>query len=456
LTRSAEETHAVHHRAGWGLLALLLAAFLLGGGSRADITSLIVLRPLSAMALVGGLALVWRRGIGEFAAPLGVLGGWFILTALQLVPLPPSLWTALPGREALAASYAVLDIAPGWKPLTVDPMATLNSMMALFVPLAALMFYAAADDSGRRRALMAFVALAGISALLGVAQVIGGHAALYPYRVTNEGFPIGLFANRNHQAAILAAAIPMLIALTARRGTGGNVSVVRWGGWFAAIALAAVAVMTGSRMGSILALAGLLGASLMFAERRGTNSSGPSGAIRGLQRIAIPAILLLGVAAMFLVSTGTGFERMAEKDNMGDLRFQILPTVWHMIVSSFPVGFGFGSFAEAYKIYEPSNLMIAQYINRAHNDWIEIVLEGGIVAVSLALTMAGWLLKRCWRLRAVLLRPRDTRDQIRSAAAMGIVILAAASLFDYPLRTPAGAAVVSVLLACFASSRRRT
>ena len=446
----------MNRRAGWLLCALLALAFLLGGGSRADIASLIVLRPLVAVLFVVALGMALRARLGAFAVPLGILGGWLILIALQLVPLPPALWTALPGRAVLADNYAALGLDPGWKPLTIGPMATLNSLQAMFAPLAVLMFYATADEAGRRRALTLFVALAGFSALFGIVQAIGGDRGwLYPYRVTNPGFPVGLFANRNHQAAMLAVAVPMLLALAETVGPDSRRAALRWAGRLVAIGFVAVAVMTGSRAGTMLALAGLVAGALLFGARGDEDDRRGEGRSAQIsRRLAVPAVLLLGIAAMFYLATGTAFERLAEKDSIGDLRFQILPTIGRMIADTFPVGFGFGTFAEAYMIYEPAHMMIPSYINRAHDDWVEIVLEGGLPAAALALAMVGWAARRCWTLRGALLRPRNRLDHYRAAAVLGLVILLGASLFDYPLRTPAAACVLALLLGCLAGSRR--
>ena len=64
------------------------------------------------------------------------------------------------------------------------------------------------------------------------------------------------------------------------------------------------------------------------------------------------AAFLLAIAVLFMLGGGAAFERLAEKDSFGDLRFQILPDVLAMIGNAFPLGWGFGSFPEVYEIYE--------------------------------------------------------------------------------------------------------
>lgn len=114
-----------------------------------------------------------------------------------------------------------------------------------------------------------------------------------------------------------------------------------------------------------------------------------------------------------------------------------------MIWNYAPFGGGFGSFEAAYKIAEPVNLLSLQYLNHAHNDYLELLIDGGFPALAL---LAGWGLivwraaQRGWR-----------HDQSAPTDRIGILvsvmmlaIFAAASLVDYPLRTPAMAAMATL------------
>jgi hypothetical protein len=444
----------------WALTVFLAATFLLGGGSRYDIVSLIVLRPVSA-AMLAYAIFCSTTNLSSFKTPIALLGAWMGLAVLQLVPLPPGIWTALPGREPIVASFAATGTAPGWEPLSVVPMATLNALLALILPLAVLLLFAESSSAERRRALRAIAAFAFVSALLGILQVVeGGQGPLYPYSISNEGLPIGLFANRNHQAAVLAAAIPLTLAIAAdhefaRRGLS------RWIGRAIALGLVVVVVMTGSRAGSVLALGALFAGSLLLspAERRTRSERHASNPrltpVRAIaSRWTLPAILLAVIALVFVVASGTAFERLAAKDGLGDLRFQILPTVGEMIRASFPFGFGFGTFPWTYDMFEPVRLMRADYINRAHDDWLELFIDGGVFAPALALAGVAWLVARCRSLRRFLFDPESDDDRHRLAALLGILILVLASLFDYPLRTPSVAAILMVFVGCLAAPRR--
>ena len=436
-----------------GLVPIVLPVFvaavlLLGGSGRADTSSLILLRPLAAIALAYGLVrLAQAPERSGLRVPLLALGALALLAAVQLIPLPPGIWTALPGREPIVAALATAGIEPGWQPISVVPMATLNSLGALVVPLAVLALFASANEEGRRRALLVLAGFMAVSVALAMLQTVSpGSGLLYLYRVTNDGFPVGLFANRNHHAVMLAAMIPFVLALGERwakeRGAGPL-----WVSRFAALVMVAIAVMTGSRAGSVLVIAAFAISAPMFADAR-IAASGRFGELRRA-RIAIAGLAVLfagGLAALFAAGGGAAFERLADKESFDDLRFQILPEVFAMIRDSLPLGWGFGTFPEVYEIYERREMIRPTYINHAHNDWIEIVTEGGLVAPLIVIGLAIWVIAKAWQNLPQLLRPRADAGRIRFAAFIALGVLVAGSAFDYPLRTPAGAAAFVLFL----------
>src|SRR5690606_32949464 len=84
-------------------------------------------------------------------------------------------------------------------------------LYAMLIPLAALVLAAACSPEQRRRLLPLVLALGMASVVAGILQAISGYRdALYLYAITNPGSPNGLFANRNHQAAMICAMLPLL------------------------------------------------------------------------------------------------------------------------------------------------------------------------------------------------------------------------------------------------------
>ncbi|MER8543502.1 O-antigen ligase family protein [Mesorhizobium sp. M1334] len=91
-------------------------------------------------------------------------------------------------------------------------------------------------------------------------------------------------------------------------------------------------------------------------------------------------------------------------------------------------GVGFGNFQNAYQIYEREGMIFRQYVNHAHNEYLEIAFEGGVPAILL---MAVYFVL----LFAALVRVR--RDPLQKAAFLSVSFLLIHSLVDYPLRTGA-------------------
>jgi O-antigen ligase len=121
-----------------------------------------------------------------------------------------------------------------------------------------------------------------------------------------------------------------------------------------------------------------------------------------------------------------------------------LPVLLGIVGDFFPFGSGFGSFDPVYRYYEPDALLGPAYLNHAHNDFLELVMTGGLPAAAVALVFMVWTVRQALRLR----RATETSPRGRYALlAIGMIVLAAfASLVDYPLRTP-----IHVMLFAFAS-----
>ena len=87
-----------------------------------------------------------------------------------------------------------------------------------------------------------------------------------------------------------------------------------------------------------------------------------------------------------------------------------------------------------------------QYLNQAHNDVAQLVIEGGALGLGLMLLGLVWFCRagwRCWRA----FRASDGSAGMGLFAWLSLATLLAASLVDYPLRTPSLMAVAA-LLAC--------
>ena len=83
----------------WMMLTFLVIVFLTGGGSRADVQSLVILRPIAVIFLTISILGLSQSDIRENRFLFWVAGAIIVLIGIQLVPLPPSIWQTFPGRE---------------------------------------------------------------------------------------------------------------------------------------------------------------------------------------------------------------------------------------------------------------------------------------------------------------------------------------------------------------------
>jgi O-antigen ligase len=443
-----------HSPCFWALAVLLVAAFAMGGGARGDIQSLIVLRPLAILLLgFGLLSLRWAHVAANrflFGMALAIVA----LLVLHLIPLPPGWWGSLPGRDLVVRIDAAAGLGQLWRPLSLAPDATLNALYAAMVPLAALVLGVQLDRRERHGLLGLLLTLGGISALLGLAQSIGGaQSALRFYKVTNDFGAVGLFANRNHQALLLVAMLPMIAtwATSGERARDGRNSR-KFLGLLAGITLLPFILVTGSRAGLILGVAAILLLPAVLLR----NPTGQPALRREIAKIperrrsvalilAVATVGVLIVALTIWLGRGTAVNRLLESAPGEDLRFLIIPALVSMSRFYLPLGAGLGSFERVYQIHEPSELLIVTYANHAHNDWFELAVTGGIPALILLLVAMVAFLAKARELFAARNKPSAELRFARLGLAV-ILLCALASMGDYPLRVPSLACLFVVAL----------
>jgi O-antigen ligase len=433
-------------------LTLFALIALFGGASRADVASLVVLRPLAI--LLGGYALlVMPQGqLRDFRALLAVVAAAFVAVGWQLIPLPPTIWSSLPMREPVVALDGILDVHV-WRPAALSPDGAWNALFSLFVPSAALLSYIALDPQDRPALLPAVCCFALFSALLGIMQVLGDpNGVLFFYAITNDGLPVGLFSNRNHHAILLVCAMPILGLWASRRADRAK--------WILPATLAAEAVLltvvllTGSRAGLITAVIAIVATVWVMAFRQKAVPVPGAKPLpwRGPRLLAaIGAAIAVVVASLLVFGRALAVQRLLATDPETEIRVTAFPEVMDMLRETWLVGVGPGSFPAAFAIVEPVAMLGPNYLNHAHNDWLELPVELGIPGLVVLAWSIGLVLLYARRLIGA---RRVTRGE-RAAVLAPPAIFAAASLGDYPLRTPSLAVVALLWLAAMANVPER-
>ena len=292
----------------------------------------------------------------------------------------------------------------------------------------------AASDRGRL--LEWLLGLIALSALVGLIQ-LSGNGFDHPLLKNVKWEVSGLFANRNHFALFIAMGVliaPVWAVLDERRLRIRGVVA------FALVALfLLILIASGSRSG--LVTGGIALAVALILVRRPILV-----ALRKYPRwitwMLLPTtVLLIGVlvSASIEADRAVSIRRVLDLDATGELRQRTLPTVLSMTKDYLPFGTGMGSFDPIFRMHEPFDLLKPTYFNHAHNDFVEIVLDGGLFGLALLIAGIGWWAwasLRAWR------APPNSGVLVARTGSVILLLVMIASAFDYPARTPLIMAVI--------------
>lgn len=433
---------------GIGALIMLLVLVAVGGGSaRHDVASLIFLRPAAFLAIGCALLALSRETWHRLPLPFYVVLALGAVCLAQLVPLPPSLWATLPHRDVVHQIDSLVGLGELWRPITLAPARTWNTFFALSIPAATFLLIATYAAGYRERILQA-VLLVGVASIgLGFLQAIGGADSLfYTYRIHTDGQAVGLFANRNHQGAFLAIVIVVSAILIARIDASkrsGGLQVLLYTGVITIIV--PFVLVLGSRAGLLLSVVALSAAPFIagnspwiraraaqLAKTRGARP--PSINPRVVKVLAVIGALGLMAGLVYFNSRNEALDRLAAGGEASPLsRSEVFSTLVQMSRDFFPFGSGFGSFDAVFRFYETAADLSPSYLNQAHNDWLQLVIESGAAGLALMLLFFVWLL------RTALGVLRIGNGRLR-AEQLGLVLclllIGAASVVDYPARVP--------------------
>lgn len=416
----------------------LFLCLVLGGSSRgiaANAFLQLVATVILAWALLSRDPPVLTSSARRLLLIVAALG---LLFAVQLLPLPPSIWAAIPGRDFVARGFELLRMPRPWMPLSLSPYDTIASALTLLPPLALLVAMLRLRSWQAEHLFVALLAGAAVSILLGVLQVRSGDG-WYFYEITNLGVAVGTFANANHFATLLLVAMPVFCALAVGRWRESErrsrplVLVVSAAG----LALLFIGALMCRSAAFLLLGPPVVAASVLMSVRLKPKRIG-----QGLLAVA----LLIVLAAGALVFAGDRIPGSGTSASV-ETRKQYWATSLEASEGQALTGWGFGTFQQAYRRYEDANAVDRFYINHAHNDYVEIAVEGGIPALLLVAIFMLWWAAQAW---SAWKSPGAMIEQKAASIASAAILLH--SLFDFPLRTSAISASLALCLALLAGA----
>ena len=438
------------------LAATLLFAPLIKGGNRP--------LPLLTLELAAVLLLAYPllRPVFLQRLPTGFLLGlalFVMLPLLQLLPLPVSLWQTLPGRafyaEALAAFGGSGDAA--LRPLSLLPRATEAAWLALLPPLAVFLVAVSLHEPALRKLVYLFIGIAAVQAIVALVQFGGGATTTFRLSLSDIGTGVGTYVNRNHLAGLLTMALPVALGLLASRigrarenvhyrsrgflkrlaGTLSHPSRFNQTLIFGAVCIAILlgVVFSRSRSGISLMMLGIMLSALVYGFKIGGQ--------RSTNLVALFSVV--GVALALEVGLAPVLERFSVEGTLEDARWTIFVSSVAALGAFFPFGSGLGTFPEVYRRFQPDD--IAQFVNHVHNDYIEYVFEGGLVAAAVILLFLV-VYVRAWP-RLLHLPRWGTLSFMQAGAGLALLLMALHGLTDYNWHIPANAIYFALMAGVF-------
>jgi O-antigen ligase len=430
----------------FGVVAVVWLLATLGGGSaRADVPFVVGVRVGAIVGLAIILVALPRERLRLAVTPLVFLGLIATIVAIQLIPLPHNVWISLPGREPYDDLRSVAGMGSLWRPISLTPDLTWNTLVSLAPPFFFVLAAPQLDRRTRFWLLIVLLVTIVLSAFLGMLQLAGGATSnLRWYHYTNEASAVGFFANRNHESVFLAMGIP-LVAWWALQGRDRGRLPARLVVAAATTLFLLVAVATSqSRMGLFVAgLSLLLTAGFLLRQIRISR--------RSLAWAGGALLIVGGLTATGLTQWSSN--RLSASGVEDDLRIKIFPETMEAARAYFPVGSGFGTFPNVFRRFENVEDLDEFYVNHTHSEPTQLLIEGGIFSVALLLLFAGWYARATFR--AWCGSGSKMAEEARLASILVLLPLVG-SITDYPIRAPLLACALAVAATLLHLTTQRT
>lgn len=338
-----------------------------------------------------------------------------------------------------------------WNTISADPYQTrffALQILALTVFLALLYRYVSTESRVRVLVYTIF-AIAVASAVFGILRQATQHETgfVLPLLKQNQGY--GQFINKNHFAYLMEMAFGLGLGIILGGGVARDRLLI-----YVAILLPIWTglVLANSRGGILAMLAQVVVAVLLLISFRGLASDYELPKIA--QSVALRTALLVVLVGGVLVGTfwvggdrlATNFEAATSEisstaTRQGASRNEIWRATLKMFAAHPILGVGMGAYWIGITAYhDASGLMTPQ---EAHNDYLELLSSGGLIAVAVGVWFAVAVVRRT---RQNLSIDTGYRRAVRLGAVLGITGVAAHSLVDFGLHIMTNAIVFIVLI----------
>lgn len=359
---------------------------------------------------------------------MGIFFAVVIMVSIQIVPIANDAAKILVGdyyfRKDVLQS---LNIDSNYLSISVDPSMTVFAGLQFIIPVYMLMSANRLSSIQFERVMDICIAIFCICFVIGLIQVSTGGAQAVIYNNSHKSFFTGIFANRNHCATFTCIMFIIiswkLKELALSRRLAKSILFVL------ALFCFAIIISTTSRAGVLVFLISF--ASVCYLNFQNIK-------IRRLYiAVGLVGAATTAVTVIYVDSVLSVFERfyLVSEDD----RWWYIERSLKMAHDFLPFGSGLGNFVPVFKRYEELGELNAYFVNHAHNEYVELLVEMGILSVPIFLGLIAISLPLAKRFIA-----RD--NSLESYIFICVAIVMIHSFFDYPMRTQSIAAIIALLV----------
>jgi O-antigen ligase len=357
--------------------------------------------------------------------------GTVVYAIIQIIP-----FGNLAETGGVSGIGRTISLEPFW-----TQMFALHFLALFFILAASLTFF---DSASRVRKMTSLITIFGFAfAFFAILQAVLSPTKIYGIYETEFAQPFGSFVNRHNFAAYMEMTIAVPLGLIFAGAVQRDKRLI----YLTAIGLMGIALLlSGSRGGLVSVLAEVVFILILTNKSRGTGQIALKIGLAGL----LIAVVVGGVILIGGESSLTRFAETAASNDISTNRTYIWKVTIEVIKNNFPLGAGIGAFASAYTPFD--SMSGIERVEQAHNDYLQILADAGIVG----LLLAGFFVYQLFRTGLKNIKTDNIfRRGVAIGALAGCFAILVHSVFDFVLHTTAITVLFLTLVALVVVSGRK-
>lgn len=354
------------------------------------------------------------------------------LGLLYLVPIPTEHWRSLAGRNFYYSALQSMQMPMSDTfSLSLMPDATWASALAGVPVVAVFLAAMVLPLKNLKPLLMLLLMVATVQVIFSVLQLALGQDSYFYFDIKHATAIIGSFANRNHLANFLVMCLPICAFIlydhskssrsrNSRSSQESHTQIRQVFLVFVSFSFLLILLSTQSRGGLISGFIALsLSTCIYLLTLRNKVSR-----MRRFMYFAI-AIAFVGFA---MLATGIeGIQSRLGERLLTDAEARNMISQAALLAASnfWPWGSGLGSFEAVFPRFQPAlNLGQGSYIEYAHNDYAQIIMELGVFGIILMAIFAVLLLVQIYKFTRIYMNEGKLPNSIAMQCFCGVSLIA--------------------------------